>query len=55
VGVIWSANPQAMVEDTQNHKTSLVSTGDYLGQLKVNKITRNSVVLEKDREEWELR
>jgi hypothetical protein len=55
VGVIWSDNPQAMVEDTQGGKTYLVSPGDYIGQMKVNKITRNSVIVGKDKEEWELR
>lgn len=55
VGVIWSDNPQAMIEDSQGNKTYLVGPGDYVGQLKVNSITRNSVVLSKDGETWELR
>lgn len=55
VGVIWSDSPQAMIEDAQGGKTHLVNTGDYIGQLKINKITRNSVFIGKDGEEWELR
>ena len=55
VGVIWSDTPQAMIEDAQGGKTYLVSAGEYVGQLKINKITRNSVFIGKDQEEWELR
>jgi type II secretory pathway component PulC len=55
VGVIWSDNPQAMIEDSQGNKTYLVGKGDNVGQLKVNNINRNSVVLSKDGETWELR
>lgn len=55
VGVIWSENPQAMIEDVPSNKTYLVNTGEYVGALKVNKILRNSVVLGKDKEEYELR
>jgi len=55
VGIMWSDNPQAMIEDTKEQKTYLLSNGEMLGQVKVKKIFREKVVLGKDEQEWELR
>lgn len=55
VGILWSDNPQAMIEDTKEQKTYLLNSGDEIGQFKVNKILREKVILGKDRQEWELR
>ncbi|MDD4899196.1 MAG: hypothetical protein PHT31_04615 [Candidatus Omnitrophica bacterium] len=55
VGIMWSDNPQAMIEDTKEQKTYLLGNGDQLGQVKVKKIFRDKVVIGKDEQEWELR
>ncbi len=55
VGVIWSENPQVMIEDTKSKKTYLLNTGDLIGNVKVKKIQRESVILEAEGQEWILR
>lgn len=55
VGILWSENPQAMIEDTKAQKTYLVSAGDKIGTVNVKSILMNKVVLSKDTEEWDLR
>ena len=55
VGILWSENPQAMVEDTRAQKTYLVSAGDKIGTVNVKSILIDKVVLSKDTEEWDLR
>ena len=55
VGIMWSDNPQAMIEDTKEQKTYLLGNGEALGQVKVKKIFRDKVVIGKDEQEWELR
>lgn len=55
VGILWSDNPQAMIEDTKEQKTFLVNTGDEISQLKIKRIFRDKVILGKDEREWELR
>lgn len=55
VGVIWSDNPQAMIEDAQDKKTFLVGAGDRIGEFTLNKILRDRVMVGKDGKEWELR
>ena len=55
VGVIWSENPQVMIEDTKSKKTYLLNTGDLIGNVKVKKIQRESVILEAEGQEWVLR
>jgi len=55
VGVLWSDNPQAMIENTKEQKTYFVSAGDKIGVVIVKSILRNKVILGKDSEEWELR
>ncbi len=55
VGIIWTDNPQAMMEDTKEQKTYLVSTGDNIGDLKIKKILSDKVIISKGEQEWELR
>jgi len=56
VGILWSSNPQAMIENAKENKTYLLNSGDRLGEFKVNKILKDKVViLDKDGEEWDLR
>lgn len=56
VGIMWSDNPQVMIEDTKEQKTYLLSVDDYIGQeIKIKKILRDKVILGKDSQEWELR
>ena len=55
VGILWSDTPQAMIEDTKDQKTYLVSKGDKIGNVSVKDILVNKVVLTKDQQEWDLR
>ena len=55
VGILWSDTPQAMIEDTKDQKTYLVSKGDKIGSVSVKDILVNKVVLTKDQQEWDLR
>jgi hypothetical protein len=49
VGIIWSKNPEAMVESVKDAKTYLVKKGDTVSQqLRIKEVTRNSVILEKE-------
>ncbi|MDD3150755.1 MAG: hypothetical protein PHV68_07955 [Candidatus Gastranaerophilales bacterium] len=56
VGILWSDNPQAMIEDSKNKRTCLLSNGDQISDMKVKKIYSEKVILTgKDNKEWELR
>lgn len=55
VGIIWSDNPQAMIEDTKGQKTYLLSTGDKIGKFKVKQILRDKAIIAGDDWEKELR
>jgi len=55
VGIIWSSNPQVIIEDTKEGKTSLLGVGDAVGRLKIKKIYRDKVVVEAEGQEMELR
>jgi len=61
VGIIWSANPEVMIENGKDSRTYTLKKGDSLNgdQLKVKNITRNSATLEISTEgatsEYELR
>jgi len=48
VGIIWSDDPEALIEDQSDKRTNLVKKGDTVGQkqFKVKEVRRNSVVLE---------
>jgi hypothetical protein len=55
VGISWSANPDAMIEDTKALKTFFVKRGDMAGEAKVQAIFKDKVVLSVDNEEFELK
>jgi hypothetical protein len=55
VGILWSASPQAMVENSREGKTSLLSVNDSIGEFSVTKIFQDKIILGKDGKEWELR
>ncbi len=57
VGIIWSDNPQAMIEQTKEEKTYLLGTGEKIGPLRIKKILREKVLLglQTGEGEWELR
>ena len=55
VGILWSENPQAMIENTKEQKTYLLNKGEQIGQIKIKDIFVDKVVLGKDDKEWELR
>ena len=55
VGIIWSNNPQIMIENINEQRTYLLSTGEQIGQHKVKKIFRDRVILEIEGQEQELR
>jgi len=61
VGVIWSKNPEVMIESSKENRTYLLKKGDTFSQpqLKIKDITRNSAILEMEVEgqtkEYELR
>ncbi|MCX5665629.1 MAG: hypothetical protein NT036_01070 [Candidatus Omnitrophica bacterium] len=55
VGILWSDNPQAMIENSQEQRTYFVSKGDKIGDLDVRSVLRDKVMLGKDDQEWELR
>lgn len=55
VGILWSSNPQAMIEDTEIKKTYILNSGDQIDRWKVRKIYNDKVVLIDEKDEWELR
>ena len=55
VGILWSDNPQAMIENSKEQRTYFVSKGDKIGELDVRSVLRDKVMLGKDDQEWELR
>lgn len=60
VGIIWSGNPEVMIEDTKDSRTYTLKKGESIdSQFKIKEITRNSAILEVDMEsgtqEYELR
>jgi hypothetical protein len=55
VGIIWSDNPQAMLEDTKDQKTYLLAAGESVGNFKVKEIFQNKIIVESQGKEFELR
>lgn len=55
VGISWSNDPDAMVEDTKALKTFFVKRGQMLGEVRVQAIFKDKVVLSYRGEETELR
>ncbi|MDP3041241.1 MAG: hypothetical protein Q8N62_00685 [Candidatus Omnitrophota bacterium] len=55
VGISWSADPDAMIEDTKELKTFFVKRGEMVGGAKVQAIFKDKVVLSLGKEEFELK
>lgn len=55
VGISWSDDPDAMVEDTKAMKTFFVKRGQSVGEAKVENITREKVILRVGQETVDLR
>lgn len=55
VGISWSADPDAMIEDTQAMRTLFVKRGQMIGDVEVRAIFKDKVVLSYGGEETELK
>jgi hypothetical protein len=55
VGISWSGDPDAMIEDTKALRTFFVKRGQMIGEVKVQGIFKDRVVLSYEGEELELR
>lgn len=55
VGIAWSDDPDAMIEDINAMKTFFVRRGEMIGEFKVEAIFKNKVILSREGEEIELR
>ncbi len=55
VGISWSNDPDAMIEDTKELKTFFVKRGQLVGDARVQAIFKDKVVLSLDGEEFELK
>jgi type II secretory pathway component PulC len=55
VGISWSENPDAMIEDSRAMRTFFVKRGQMLGEFKVKAIYKDKVILEYNNEEIELK
>lgn len=55
VGISWSADPDAMIEDTKALRTFFVKRGQMIGEVKVQAIFKDKVILGYGQEEIELR
>ncbi len=55
VGISWSSEPDAIIEDTKGTKTFFVKTGQKIGDVKVQAIFKDKVILSYQGEETELK
>jgi hypothetical protein len=55
VGISWSNDPDAMIEDTKTTRTFFIKRGQMISELKVKDIAKDKVVLTYDGEDVELR
>jgi hypothetical protein len=55
VGISMSDDPDAMVEDTKLEKTFFVKAGSMIGDLRVDEITKDKIVLKYNKELFELK
>ena len=55
VGISWSNDPDAMIEDTKGLKTFFVKRGEMVGEARVQAIFKDKVVLSLGNEEFELK
>lgn len=52
VGIIWSDEPQVMIEDTKLGITHLVSEGQAIGAAVIKEISQKGVIIEEDERKW---
>ena len=55
VGISWSDNPDAMIEDTRAKRTLFVKEGDFINDILVKKILKDKVILNLKGEDVELK
>lgn len=55
VGISWSTDPDAMIEDTKALKTFFVKRGEMVGDARVQAIFKDKVVLTLNNEEFEIK
>ncbi len=55
VGISWSDDPDAMIEDTKALRTFFVKRGGFVGEIKVQAIFKDKLILSYAGEETELR
>ena len=55
VGISWSDEPDAMIEDTESMRTFFVKRGQMVGKLKVQAILKDKVILSYEGAEVELK
>ncbi len=55
VGISWSSAPYAMIEDTTASRTFFVKTGEIIGEIRVQAIFKDKVILSHAGQEIELR
>jgi len=55
VGISWSDEPDAMIEDSKSKKTFFVKIGDLINDVKVESISKDKVILSYEGEEVELK
>lgn len=55
VGISWSADPDAMIEDTKALRTFFVKRGGMVGEIKIQAIFKDKIILSYEGEELELR
>ncbi len=54
VGISWDKEPQAMIESKEAEQTYFLKKGEFLNNLKIERIYRNKVILSYEGEEAEL-
>ena len=55
VGISWSERPDALIEDTKALRTFFVRAGQYVGEVKVEQILKDKVILMYEEETVELK
>ncbi|MFH1782902.1 MAG: hypothetical protein ABH848_04740 [Candidatus Omnitrophota bacterium] len=55
VGISWSASPDAIIENTTTYNTYFVKRGQTVGELKVEAVLKDKVILSYEGEEAELK
>ncbi|MBU0503142.1 MAG: hypothetical protein ABH882_04585 [Candidatus Omnitrophota bacterium] len=55
VGISWSDDPDVMIEDTGTKRTFFVKRGQSIGEIKVQAVFKDKIILSYDKEEMELK